>query len=138
MLSSMHIGLSHSEVDVSLMKPELNEVEGVFQLGPADRCKDIFVLSMTVAFAGNLASVSLTYSYMLCDSAVDDAIDILCFSSYQVLELSRLIPRDFISSTHYSTMMSSQRNFSTFWTLSLLPREHQSGSRPVWMYYGTI
>lgn len=52
------VALTPGEVDVSLLKPELNDVDGVFQLGPKDRCKDIFVLSVTVAFAGNLASVS--------------------------------------------------------------------------------
>ena len=50
-----------SEIDVSQLKPELDDIKGVFQLGPYDRCTDIFVLSVTVAFAGNLADVSCTY-----------------------------------------------------------------------------
>jgi len=52
-----------SELDVTNLEPELNDVDGVFQLGPASRCKDVFVLSVTVAFAGNLANVSIQFHY---------------------------------------------------------------------------
>lgn len=37
----------------------LNEDEGYHQIGPADLCKDLFVLSVTVAFATRLEQVKL-------------------------------------------------------------------------------
>ncbi|XP_067934531.1 centrosomal protein of 120 kDa-like [Watersipora subatra] len=49
--------INTSEVDVSQLKPQLDDVNGVFQLGPDDRCTEIFVLSVTVAFAHNLADL---------------------------------------------------------------------------------
>ena len=54
-----------SMVDVSQLVPELNDADGVFQLGPADRCKDIYILSITIAFASHLTSVSINYTYVL-------------------------------------------------------------------------
>lgn len=37
----------------------LNEDEGYHQIGPADICKDLFVMSVTVAFATRLEQVKL-------------------------------------------------------------------------------
>lgn len=37
----------------------LNEDEGYHQIGPAELCKDLFVLSVTVAFATRLEQVKL-------------------------------------------------------------------------------
>lgn len=55
-----------SLIDISQLKPELNDTDGVFQLGPVDRCKDIYVMSVTVAFASNLTSVSLILLFEAC------------------------------------------------------------------------
>lgn len=38
----------------------LNEDEGYHQIGPGDLCKDLFVLSVTVAFATRLEQVKLS------------------------------------------------------------------------------
>ena len=63
---SIHIAdIDTTEVDVSQLVPELDDVNGVFQLGPPDRCKDVFVLSITVAFATDLADVSLVYFILI-------------------------------------------------------------------------
>ena len=60
-----HLDGDVSMVDVSQLVPELNDADGVFQLGPADRCKDIYILSITIAFASHLTSVSINYTYVL-------------------------------------------------------------------------
>ncbi|OWF54108.1 centrosomal protein of 120 kDa-like isoform X2 [Mizuhopecten yessoensis] len=36
------------------LRPILNEEEGYYQIGPASKCKDQFVLSVTIAYAANL------------------------------------------------------------------------------------
>lgn len=41
----------------NLLCPVLNESEGYYQIGPADVCKDIFILSVTVGYATNLAQL---------------------------------------------------------------------------------
>lgn len=58
----LFIDAETSLVDVTQLKPELNDVDGVFQLGPADRCREVFVFSITVAFAAHLASVSFNFN----------------------------------------------------------------------------
>ncbi|XP_078696322.1 centrosomal protein of 120 kDa-like isoform X2 [Branchiostoma floridae x Branchiostoma belcheri] len=42
------------DIDPRTLKAQLNEEEGYYQIGPADRCTQHFVLSVTVAFASNL------------------------------------------------------------------------------------
>ncbi|XP_035665756.1 centrosomal protein of 120 kDa-like [Branchiostoma floridae] len=42
------------DIDPRTLKARLNEEEGYYQVGPADRCTQHFVLSVTVAFASNL------------------------------------------------------------------------------------
>ncbi|XP_077989016.1 centrosomal protein of 120 kDa-like [Glandiceps talaboti] len=48
---------SDEELDPKSLLPMLNEMEGYYQIGPVDRCTDMFVLSVTVGFAANLAQL---------------------------------------------------------------------------------
>ncbi|XP_022093921.1 centrosomal protein of 120 kDa-like isoform X2 [Acanthaster planci] len=50
-------GTSDAEIDPSSLKPVLNETEGFYQIGPADRCTESFVLSVTIGYAANLAQL---------------------------------------------------------------------------------
>ncbi|KAL3867406.1 hypothetical protein ACJMK2_044608 [Sinanodonta woodiana] len=43
--------------DSRLLQPILNEEEGYYQIGPPARCKDYFILSVTIASAANLAQL---------------------------------------------------------------------------------
>lgn len=47
----------------------LNEDEGYHQIGPADLCKDLFVLSVTVAFATRLEQVKLHVQDWSCSNS---------------------------------------------------------------------
>lgn len=40
--------------EARFLRPILNEEEGYYQIGPASKCKDQFVLSVTIAYAANL------------------------------------------------------------------------------------
>ena len=53
--------------DIKSLKPVLNDSEGYYQIGPASKCKEHFILSNTVAFAANLPQVS---SALICDTVV--------------------------------------------------------------------
>lgn len=44
-------------LDPKNIVPVLNEEEGYHQIGPAEYCKDHFVLSVTIAFATQLEQV---------------------------------------------------------------------------------
>lgn len=57
--STVNSDSSTSSIDPRLLKPILNENEGFYQIGPPGSCKDIFVISVTVAFAANLPHVSI-------------------------------------------------------------------------------
>ena len=46
------------EIDPKLLKPELNDADGYYQIGPAEKYSEQFVLSVTIAFATNLPQVS--------------------------------------------------------------------------------
>lgn len=46
-------------LDPKNLVPVLNEEEGYHQIGPAEYCRDYFVLSVTVAFATQLEQVIL-------------------------------------------------------------------------------
>lgn len=50
-----------ANLDSMKLEAVLNEDEGYHQIGPADLCKDFFVLSVTVAFASRLEQVTLVY-----------------------------------------------------------------------------
>lgn len=56
-LSVIESGTPLKDKDARLLKPVLNEDEGYYQLGPAQKCTDQFVLSVTIATASNLAQV---------------------------------------------------------------------------------
>lgn len=43
-----------TNIDPKFLKPELNEVDGYYQIGPVESCNEHFVLSVTVSFAENL------------------------------------------------------------------------------------
>ena len=45
----------------NLLCPILNESGGYYQIGPVDVCKDIFILSVTIGYATNLAQVSVNF-----------------------------------------------------------------------------
>ncbi|XP_070542235.1 centrosomal protein of 120 kDa-like isoform X2 [Ptychodera flava] len=45
------------ELDPKSVLPVLNDMEGYYQIGPDHRCTDMFVLSVTVGFAANLAQL---------------------------------------------------------------------------------
>ena len=44
--------------DSKVLQPLLNDLEGYYQIGPAQHCCETFVLSVTIAFAANLAQVN--------------------------------------------------------------------------------
>lgn len=46
-----------SRLDPKSIVPVLNEEEGYHQIGPAEYCRDYFVLSVTIAFATQLEQV---------------------------------------------------------------------------------
>lgn len=46
-----------SALDSKSIVPVLNEEEGYHQIGPAEYCRDYFVLSVTIAFATQLEQV---------------------------------------------------------------------------------
>lgn len=48
-----------------MLTPKLNESEGYFQIGPSESCWEMFVLSVTVVFAGHLEQVCYKL-YLLC------------------------------------------------------------------------
>lgn len=49
--------LAEGEGYVRSLQPVLVEDEGYYQIGPADKCKDNFVLSVTIGYANNLAQL---------------------------------------------------------------------------------
>ena len=49
-----------SEFDLRILKPILNEAEGLYQIGPVDKCSEHFVISVTIAFATNLPQVRVS------------------------------------------------------------------------------
>ncbi len=51
-------GVAPDEIPQGSLKPILNDAEGCYQIGPADLCTESFVLSVTIAYAANLAQVS--------------------------------------------------------------------------------
>lgn len=51
-------------LDSGKLKAVLNEEEGFHQIGPEDVCADMFVLSVTVAFATKLERVKKLLSYI--------------------------------------------------------------------------
>ncbi|XP_038078824.1 centrosomal protein of 120 kDa-like [Patiria miniata] len=48
---------SDVEIDPSFLKPILNDTDGFYQIGPTDQCTESFVLSVTIAYAANLAQL---------------------------------------------------------------------------------
>ena len=55
-----------STTDIRLLKPQLNDDEGFYQIGPAAKCSDSFVLSITIAYAANLTQVTYDHFYSIC------------------------------------------------------------------------
>ncbi|XP_033634352.1 centrosomal protein of 120 kDa-like [Asterias rubens] len=49
--------VSQHEIPPSSLKPILNDAEGCYQIGPPDSCTESFVLSVTIAYAANLAQL---------------------------------------------------------------------------------
>lgn len=54
-----------SRLDPKSIVPVLNEEEGYHQIGPAEHCRDYFVLSVTIAFATQLEQVCFTSHLVL-------------------------------------------------------------------------
>ncbi|PIK47213.1 putative centrosomal protein [Apostichopus japonicus] len=50
-------GSSESSLDPGVLAPVLNNAEGFFQIGPPDKCCELFILSVTVVFASNLTEL---------------------------------------------------------------------------------
>lgn len=53
--------LAEGEGYLKKLQPVLVEDEGYYQIGPADKCKENFVLSVTIGYANNLAQVSYCF-----------------------------------------------------------------------------
>ncbi|CAG5135088.1 unnamed protein product, partial [Candidula unifasciata] len=53
-LSSPEPLISQGPVDVKSLVPVLNEADGYYQIGPVKTCSELFVLSVTIAYANNL------------------------------------------------------------------------------------
>ncbi|XP_076104445.1 centrosomal protein of 120 kDa-like isoform X2 [Mytilus galloprovincialis] len=49
--------LAEGEGYLRTLQPVLVEDEGYYQIGPADKCKDSFVMSVTIGYANNLAQL---------------------------------------------------------------------------------
>ncbi|XP_072167359.1 centrosomal protein of 120 kDa-like [Diadema setosum] len=45
------------KIEPESLSPRLNNEEGFYQIGPADTCRESFVLSVTIAFAANLSKL---------------------------------------------------------------------------------
>ncbi|XP_006812274.1 centrosomal protein of 120 kDa-like [Saccoglossus kowalevskii] len=48
---------SDEELDVKMLQPVLNDLEGYYQIGPEHKCSDMFVMSVTIGFAANLTQL---------------------------------------------------------------------------------
>ena len=60
-LGTLGLSLSEREIDPASLQPVLNEERGYYQLGPITDATQIFVLSVTIGFASNLAKVGRRY-----------------------------------------------------------------------------
>ena len=61
MLKSLHLWqITADEIDPLGLEPVLNEEKGFYQLGPNNESSEIFVLSVTISYAVNLAKVKKT------------------------------------------------------------------------------
>lgn len=50
---------NQGQVDLKSLIPVLNEADGYYQIGPVKTCSELFVLSVTIAYAGNLSQVRM-------------------------------------------------------------------------------